>query len=110
MCRQPPRFTRTECFFPTQRSSDLSSPTYATWIAGFGGIADASETADADGDGLANLVEYFLGLAPNARSEENTSELKSLMRIANAVFCLKKKTEINNEKKCSKQNDTNSSY
>src|SRR3546814_2420353 len=29
---------------------------------------------------------------PNARSEEHTSELQSLMRISYAVFCLKKKT------------------
>src|SRR3546814_6619826 len=33
---------------------------------------------------------YFLVSA--ARSEENTSELQSLMRISYAVFCLKKKT------------------
>src|SRR3546814_16762189 len=30
------------------------------------------------------------------RSEENTSELQSLMRISYAVFCLKKKTNTNN--------------
>src|SRR3546814_1963977 len=29
------------------------------------------------------------------RSEEHTSELQSLMRISYAVFCLKKKTQIN---------------
>src|SRR3546814_3750244 len=29
------------------------------------------------------------------RSEEHTSELQSLMRISYAVFCLKKKTRIN---------------
>src|SRR3546814_1187709 len=31
------------------------------------------------------------------RSEENTSELQSLMRISYAVFCLKKKTHNNNQ-------------
>src|SRR3546814_5362380 len=31
------------------------------------------------------------------RSEENTSELQSLMRISYAVFCLKKKTNHNSE-------------
>src|SRR3546814_6132528 len=31
-------------------------------------------------------------VAPLGRSEEHTSELKSLMRISYAVFCLKKKT------------------
>src|SRR3546814_10326746 len=30
------------------------------------------------------------------RSEEHTSELQSLMRISYAVFCLKKKTKIQN--------------
>src|SRR3546814_8436554 len=31
------------------------------------------------------------------RSEEHTSELQSLMRISYAVFCLKKKTNINHK-------------
>src|SRR3546814_10332468 len=31
------------------------------------------------------------------RSEEHTSELQSLMRISYAVFCLKKKTNRNND-------------
>src|SRR3546814_14621812 len=35
---------------------------------------------------------------PSARSEEHTSELQSLMRISYAVFCLKKKTNINKRK------------
>src|SRR3546814_4998173 len=33
---------------------------------------------------------------PTHRSEEHTSELQSLMRISYAVFCLKKKKEVNN--------------
>src|SRR3546814_3211719 len=33
-----------------------------------------------------------------SRSEEHTSELKSLMRISYAVFCLKKKNNIKNTK------------
>src|SRR3546814_2432172 len=32
--------------------------------------------------------------ADGFRSEEHTSELQSLMRISDAVFCLKNKTEI----------------
>src|SRR3546814_6159306 len=35
-------------------------------------------------------VNYFVGV-PLMRSEEHTSELQSLMRISDAVFCLKKK-------------------
>src|SRR3546814_2442839 len=33
----------------------------------------------------------------NARSEEHTSELQSLMRSSYAVFCLKKKTQSNQQ-------------
>src|SRR3546814_8322970 len=32
-----------------------------------------------------------------SRSEEHTSELQSLMRISNAVFCLKKKKKTNTQ-------------
>src|SRR3546814_6123434 len=32
---------------------------------------------------------------PHQRSEEHTSELQSLMRISYAVFCLKKKKQLN---------------
>src|SRR3546814_6743356 len=37
------------------------------------------------------------------RSEEHTSELQSLMRISYAVFCLKKKTTENNDRRVHKQ-------
>src|SRR3546814_9270412 len=43
-------------------------------------------------------------LARAARSEEHTSELQSLMRISYAVFCLKKKKNINTH------NPTTSNY
>src|SRR3546814_334328 len=39
-------------------------------------------------------TRYYLN---GIRSEEHTSELQSLMRISYAVFCLKKKTQENNE-------------
>src|SRR3546814_5239721 len=39
-----------------------------------------------------SIAYAFLGrYMPDARSEEHTSELQSLMRISYAVFCLKKK-------------------
>src|SRR3546814_10218052 len=53
------------------------------------GIADAGEhyiIANGETD-LACRMTYL----PKARSEENTSELQSLMRISYAAFCLKKK-------------------
>src|SRR3546814_5298450 len=42
-------------------------------------------------------------LAPGrqSRSEEHTSELQSLMRISYAVFCLKKKTNANRNRRLS---------
>src|SRR3546814_3192571 len=46
-----------------------------------------------DGDGTAT---QWLRDAVE-RSEEHTSELQSLMRISYAVFCLKKKTQSNNQ-------------
>src|SRR3546814_1809465 len=36
---------------------------------------------------------WFWDPVENARSEEHTSELQSLMRISYAVFCLKKKNK-----------------
>src|SRR3546814_3360688 len=41
------------------------------------------------------------------RSEEHTSELQSLMRISYAVFCLQKKTHINNSTMNTKKNLNN---
>src|SRR3546814_10708939 len=45
----------------------------------------------------ANRLDLLLvdGVNAPARSEEHTSELQSLMRISYAVFCLKKKNELN---------------
>src|SRR3546814_4820454 len=46
-------------------------------------------------DGLAFHHRLRCKRAQIARSEEHTSELKSLMRISYAVFCLKKKKTSN---------------
>src|SRR3546814_2464254 len=43
--------------------------------------------------GIGNLRHTDIGLNAAFRSEENTSELQSLMRISYAVFCLKKKNK-----------------
>src|SRR3546814_7334865 len=48
---------------------------------------------DMDINGHLNNVA-FAALFESGRSEEHTSELQSLMRISYAVFCLKKKTQI----------------
>ena len=41
-----------------------STPTFSEWLASYPGISDPAPTADPDSDGLANLVEYFVGLSP----------------------------------------------
>src|SRR3546814_17613302 len=94
MIRRPPRSTRTDTLFPyttlfrSPPSGDRSFP----------GNRPASRRP--------GLPHRRLGPAPHgdrsrlqvverqARSEEHTSELQSLMRISYAVFCLKKKKHI----------------
>src|SRR3546814_3545650 len=44
--------------------------------------------------GDARFIEFWH--RADSRSEEHTSELQSLMRISYAVFCLKKKTSLQN--------------
>src|SRR3546814_10513207 len=53
---------------------------------------------DRDFLGRAIGVDASCGVGQEARSEEHTSELQSLMRISYAVFCLKKKTLANTSK------------
>src|SRR3546814_10666957 len=50
-----------------------------------------------DGRRASNTIEAALPHEGSSRSEEHTSELKSLLRISSAVFCWKKKkTQIGN--------------
>src|SRR3546814_1002414 len=83
MIRRPPRSTRTDTLFPYTtlfRSDPYPPDAGAIW-------------RPPAGRGAAGAV----GL--DARSEEHTSELQSLMRISYAVFCLKKKKNKNIEMK-----------
>src|SRR3546814_2452015 len=52
----------------------------------------------AEGIGQLMLAGEEAAMRHQARSEEHTSELQSLMRISYAVFCLKKKTNIRRKK------------
>src|SRR3546814_2843364 len=86
MIRRPPRSTRTDTLFP-----------YTTL---FRSAADARADAPSYGADVAPHISARYTFArcrsvvaakQRRRSEEQTSELQSLMRISYAVFCLKKK-------------------
>src|SRR3546814_3199767 len=94
MIRRPPRSTRTDTLFP-----------YTTLFRSSG--RRPGEMKESILDVLLYLFEHYFtedadlvrdrdslqsGLL-QARSEEHTSELQSLMRISYAVFCLKKKNK-----------------
>src|SRR3546814_19201877 len=83
MIRRPPRSTRTDTLFP-----------YTTLFrsverVGHGGHALGRVQQPGGLHGADGAPVEHPG---QARSEEHTSELQSLMRISYAVFCLKKKT------------------
>src|SRR3546814_1690403 len=108
MVRLPPRATRTDTLFPytTLFRSQVGQGRY-TALAGAGGLyvdkAGVNATAlVADSAWRRHQMPAYHLIAPggsgislvNIRSEEHTSELQSLMRISYAVFCLKKKKQI----------------
>src|SRR3546814_2516770 len=98
MIRRPPRSTRTDTLFPyttlfrstVDNLAERRGP--APRPVGGGQHGERHRVA-----GLGIQEQLRLALAGKragdveARSEEHTSELQSLMRISYAVFCLKKK-------------------
>jgi len=42
---------------------------YATWISGFTGLSSTLPEDDADGDGLSNQTEFFMGLLPGVKDD-----------------------------------------
>src|SRR3546814_8446862 len=99
MLRLPPRSTRTDTLFPYttlfrsrehqagQRKHVEEPAPRRPRIAPLVQVVEVSDCA-APGQ----FVLHRAAGAIDARSEEHTSELQSLMRISYAVFCLKKKT------------------
>src|SRR3546814_3305347 len=96
MIRRPPRSTRTDTLFPYT--------TLFRSLFDFGqlvahdideAIGDRGDAHDARWRTVLShrdrRFELWRRLAQDARSEEHTSGLQSLMRISYAVFCLKKK-------------------
>src|SRR3546814_2230750 len=63
----------------------------------FGDLGEVADAGAGDEDGGAGFLEGGVdaGRPVDARSEEHTSELQSLMRTSSAVFCLKKKNNYN---------------
>src|SRR3546814_1070977 len=102
MIRRPPRSTRTATLFPyTTHFRSIRSPAASAAVQPAASAAvqpAASAAVQADGhltvdktkwyDQFPRLKRRGEGIP---RSEEHTSELKSLMRISYAVFCLTKK-------------------
>src|SRR3546814_9838935 len=103
MVRRPPRSTRTDTLFPytTLFRSDVAAVHRAVELTAFARLADDRDghPLELGGDllGLATALQVvgleLRALRLEARSEEHTSELQSLMRISYAVFCLKKKQQ-----------------
>src|SRR3546814_3433714 len=95
MIRRPPRSTRTDTLFPYTtlfRSRRFSAADRAARQR----RAERSTGGDLGGDGRGDRRRGGASGARQARSEEHTSELQSLMRISYAVFCLKKKNQAYN--------------
>src|SRR3546814_9017024 len=97
MIRRPPRSTRTDTLFPYTtlfRSREVRRSQRRTRRAE--NLAAVSEN-DTGRVGFEGVAKGIVGRdeIPGLRSEEHTSELQSLMRISYAVFCLKKKTQNN---------------
>src|SRR3546814_6733891 len=116
MIRRPPRSTRTDTLFPYTTLFRSRRPA-RTWKPRPAKACrrDCKRHSRRRGDGDMTSPPAFSlrlprimghrgakALAPDntlCRSEEHTSELQSLMRISYAVFCLKKKKNIDKLKK-----------
>src|SRR3546814_3599523 len=105
MIRLPPISTRPATLFPyttlfRSRGGRRSlQPTFDVEQAGcMSAPTTPAPPGPADGSRFARLAPAFpVEVRPGKeRSEEHTSELQSLMRISYAVFCLKKKTRVQN--------------
>src|SRR3546814_8037464 len=90
---------KVDCLFDTANfvTKSAAGNFIANGALGVGGAADPAARLHVRGGGAGAAQARVESSATQAnvafynRSEENTSELQSLMRISYAVFCLKKK-------------------
>src|SRR3546814_4976405 len=97
MIRRPPRSTRTDTLFPYTTLFRSISAKHAQASR----FLQQSRPPRPLGDRCARtlLADAVVDVwQADARSEEHTSELQSLMRISYAVFCLKKKKNTTKKK------------
>src|SRR3546814_9255789 len=101
MLQRPPRSTRTDTLFPYTTLFRSEFERYkADKFEAFtatGEYREALEELREESDALSDeqLRDFMMSYYAERylRSEEHTSELQSLMRISDAVFCLKKKNK-----------------
>src|SRR3546814_9843932 len=97
MIQLPPRSTRTDTLFPyTTLFRSYSSGTFPVIRSKGGTVVRQSKPSHSSKSEVTTTIAGT-AVTSNARSEEHTSELQSLMRISYAVFCLKKKNFHNNK-------------
>jgi len=60
----------------------ISSPTYLEWLAGYN-LSGVNVDEDSDGDGIKNLMEYFMGLDPQV---QNSGTFVSVQGDGNSNF------------------------
>src|SRR3546814_6224890 len=101
MIRRPPRSTRTDTLFPyTTLFRSATLDLHGERCRDRGRRPQPARPPPLPGRlrvilGGVTIEDTFAEAFPmQARSEEHTSELQSLMRISYAVFCLKKKKNI----------------
>src|SRR3546814_10097570 len=96
MLLRPPRSTRTDTLFPYTtlfRSIRVGQKVAVRSLSGEARLSAEVEAILPTADLASQTLMAHVHL-PASRSEEHTSELQSLMRISYAVFCLKKKKQI----------------
>src|SRR3546814_10202114 len=117
MIRRPPRSKRTDTLFPYTTAWTASAPVLApdspvtlSWANGTGQRFEIGLAIDDDymftitqrvvhrGEGAVAVRPWTLATREGARSEENTSELQSLMRNSSTVLCLENNNYFMNTK------------